>query len=87
MISLISSLEIIKVLNPDPNIFLWIAASVGDVAAFNPNCIKRLLPNGLSTFPIKGNPFFSNSQKILPKNPPDCTILRNWVFDNFILDE
>ena len=43
------------------------------------------LANGLRTFPIKVNPVFSNSSKILPKNPPDCTILCNWVFDNFIL--
>ena len=85
MILLISSLEIIKFVNPD--IFLWIAASVADAAAFNPNFIKTLLPNGLSTFPIKGNPVFSIGQKILPKNPSHCAILRNWVFGNFTLDE
>ena len=37
------------------------------------------------TFTIKGNPVFSNGPKILPKNPPDCTILYNSVFDNFML--
>ena len=41
----------------------------------------------LNTFPIKGNPVFSNGPKSLPKNPPDCTILSNWVFDNCILTE
>ena len=46
--------------------------------------LKRLLANGLSTFPIKGNPVFSNGPKNLPKNPPDCPILCNWVFDHFI---
>ena len=86
MISYICSLEIIKVVNPDPNIFLWIAASVADSAAVNPNSIKTLLVNGLSTFYIKGNQDFSNGPKNLPKNPPDCTILWDWVFDNFILD-
>ena len=30
---------------------------------------------------------FSNGPKNLPKNPPDCPILYNWVFDNFILAE
>ena len=44
-----------------------------------------LLANGFSTFSIKGNPVFSNGPKSLPKNPPDCPILCNWVFDNFIL--
>ena len=39
----------------------------------------------LSTFPIKGNPVFSNGPKILPKNPPDCPILWNWVFESFLL--
>ena len=47
--------------------------------------MKTLLANGLSTFPIKGNPLFSNTPKGLNKNPPDCAILENWVFENFIL--
>ena len=33
MISFICSFEIINVVTPDPNILLWIAASVGDAAA------------------------------------------------------
>ena len=72
---------------PDSNIFWWIAASVADAAAINPNGIKTLLAIGLSTIPIKGNQGFSNGPKSLPKNPPDCPILCNWVFDNFILAE
>ena len=44
-----------------------------------------LLANGLSEFPIKGNPVFNNGSISLPKNPPDCSVLSNWVFDNFIL--
>ena len=32
------------------------AGSVADAAAVNPNSIKLLLANGLSTFPIKNNP-------------------------------
>ena len=71
---------------PDPNIFLWSTASVAlAVAAVNVNGIKMLLANGLSTFPIKDNPVFSNGPKSLPKNPPDCPILCNLAFDNFIL--
>ena len=47
--------------------------------------LKTLLANGFNTFFIKGNPVFSNGPKIPPKNPPNCPILSNWVFDNFIL--
>ena len=50
LISFISSFEIINVIVPDPNIFVWIAASAVDVAAVNPNGIKTLLGYGLSTF-------------------------------------
>ena len=47
--------------------------------------IKTLLANGLSSFPTKGNPVFSNGPKSLPKNPRDCPILCKWVFDKFVL--
>ena len=58
MISFISSLEIINVFvhedksegQPEPKIFLWIAASVANAAAINPNGSKTLLASGLSTF-------------------------------------
>ena len=43
----------------------------------NPNDIKTLLANGLSTCPIEGDPVFSNGPKSLPKNSPDCPILCN----------
>ena len=77
MISSISSLEIIKVINADPNILLRIAASVADAVAVNADDIKTLLANGLRTFPINGNLVFTNDTKNLLKNPPDCTILCN----------
>ena len=77
MISSISSLEIIKVINADPNILLRIAASVADAVAVHPDDIKTLLANGLRTFPINGNLVFTNDTKNLLKNPPDCTILCN----------
>ena len=86
MTSFISSLKII-VVKPDPNIFLWTAAFVADATAANPNGIKTLLANGLSTFPIKGNLAFDNDPKSLPNNPLDCTILHKWVFESFILAE
>ena len=85
MISFISSLEVNSVVKPDLNIFLWIATSVADSIAVIPNGIKTLLANGLSKFPIKGNPVFNNGPKYLLPNPLDCVILSNWVFDNFIL--
>ena len=56
---------------------LWIAASVADAAVIDPKGVKMLLANGLSTFPIKGNPIFNNGPKGLPKNPSDCTISCN----------
>ena len=87
MISSISSLEIIKVVNPDPNIFLWIVGSVADAAAVNPNGIKTLLANGFSTFPIKDNLVFKNVPKSFSKNPCDCPFLCNWAFESFISAE
>ena len=70
-------------MTPDTNIYLWIDA-VAVAAAVNPNGIKTLLANGLSTFLIKGNPVFSNDRKSLSKNARDCSILCNLFFDNFI---
>ena len=75
MISFISSLEIINIVKPDPDIFLSIAASVANAATINPNGSKAFLANVLSTFSIKGYPVFSNSPKSLPKNPADYPIL------------
>ena len=39
----------------------------------------------MNTFFIKENSLFSNCPTILPKNRPDCTLLCNWVFENFVL--
>ena len=87
MASFIASFEIIIVSLLDPNIVLWIAASVANAAAVNSNDIKTLLANGLNMFFIKDNPNSSNGPKDLPKNPFDCPNLCSWVFDNFILAE
>ena len=70
---------------PDSNVFLSIGASVA--ATVNPNGIKILLANGLSTFYIKDNIVFSSGPKILPQNSPDFPIFCNWIFDIFILAE
>ena len=51
-------------------------SSVPDAAAFN-LIGNSILVNGFSTFPIKDNPFFSNSTQSLNKNPLDCPILCN----------
>ena len=61
------------------------ALSVADADADNLNGNKTLLANGLSTFPIKGNPVFSDGPKSLPRNLSGCLIFCNWVFDNFLL--
>ena len=99
IISLFSSFMIINAVlleaksegRPVPNTFLWIAAFVAYAvfvaytAAVNPNGIKIVLANGSSVFLTKVDPVFSNGPKGLLKNPPECPILCNWVFDNFIL--
>ena len=59
------------------------AAFLADAATVNPNGIKTLLANGLSTFPIKSNPVFSNGPESLPKNPPDCCFL--WISIEFLI--
>ena len=79
--------EITDVVIADPNVFLWIAGYVADAAVINTNGIKTLLANGLSLFPIKDNPFFSNGPESWAKNHPDFPILYNRVFDKFILAE
>ena len=82
--SSISSFNIISAVVPDPKIFLCIPASAADAAAVNPNGIKTLLANGLTTFFINGNPVFSNGPRSLPRNPPYCIILENLVVDSLI---
>ena len=77
MISFISSFQICNFVIPDLKTYLWIVRSVPDTASGNPNGIKTLLANGLSTFFIKGKPFFSNGPRNLTKNPPGYPILDN----------
>ena len=72
----ISSFKIINGVILDLKIFC-IAASVADAATVNPNGIKKLFANGLSTFRNKSKSLFSNGPRSLPRNPPDCTILEN----------
>ena len=59
--------------------------SAADATAVDPNGLKRLLGNSLITFFINGNSVFNNGPRSLARNPPDCTILDNWVFDSLIL--
>ena len=62
-----------------------IPASAANATAVNPNGIKTILAISLSTLSIKSKSVFSNGQKFLPRNPPNFTILDNWVFKNFML--
>ena len=80
--SSISLFDIINVVVHEPKIFLCIPASAPDAAAVNPYGIKTLLADGLITYFTNGNPVFNNGPRSLPRNPPDCIILDNWVFDN-----
>ena len=74
VISFVSSFPFIDAFVPDPNIFLWIGASLAD--AVNTNGIKALVANGLIVFPITDNAAFStgSSTKGLFKNLPDWPI-------------
>ena len=63
---------------------ICIRTSAADAAAVNPSGINTLLANGVITFFIKGNPVFSNGPSNLPKNPPDCILFDNWVFENLM---
>ena len=73
IISIISSLEIIKVVLPDPIFFVCVCipASAAYAAAVNPKKINTLLANGLTAFFIKVNPVLNNGPSNLPKKPPD----------------
>ena len=83
----VSSLEIINVVLPNPNIFHWINVFVANTAAVNPNRIKTIRASDLSTFPTKGKLGFSNGPASLIRNPSDCPVLCSWVFDDFKLAE
>ena len=61
--------------------------SAADAAAVSPKGINTLLANGVITFFINGNPVFNKGPSNLPKNPPDCIIFDNWVFENLILTD
>ena len=69
---------------PDPNVFLCIPASVADAAAVYPKGINTLLASGVSTFFISGNPVFNKGPTNLPRNPPDCIIFDNRVFESLM---
>ena len=68
---------VVLLLWPDPKIFLCITASADDATAVNLRGIKTVLANGLIAF-------FINGPNNLPRNPPYCIILDNWVFDDLI---
>ena len=81
MTSSISPIELINVVVPELYIFFWMAESVANATAVNPNGIKTLVANDLSTLFNKDNPVISNGQKGLPRNPHVCTTLDSSIFD------
>ena len=60
------------------------SSSTADAAAVSPKGINTLLANGVITYFINGNPVFNKGPSNLPRNPPDCIIFDNWVFENLI---
>ena len=60
-----------KLLNivPNPKILFWIAASVIDAPAVNPNGLKTFLANGVSTFYINAKPAVINGLRKLRNSP------------------
>ena len=73
IISSISSFRIINAVVPDPNICFWIASSVGDAAAVNPNGVKTLLADNVSKFFANGKPAAINGLRKF-KNPPSWLV-------------
>ena len=74
----ISLFDFMSVVGPDTKIFfLYILATAAYAEDVNPNVIKTLLPNGLTTFFINGNAVFSKGLRSLTGNPPECIILDN----------
>ena len=69
------SLDITNVVFLELKIFLWVPATAVGTATVNPNGIKTLLANGLSTFFIKDKLVFNNGLRTLPRSSPDCEIL------------
>ena len=67
MISFISTFEIINVVILGPKILFLKAASVIIAAAVNPNGIKTLLANSVSTFFLKGKPVLVMDLKVYLK--------------------
>ena len=67
IISLISSFEILKVVFPEPCIFLSILPSIDEAAAVIPNEAKIFFASGAAAF-LNGPASLLNND---PKNPPD----------------
>ena len=74
----ISLFGIIDIVGPEARFFSLISASTGYVAAVSSRGIKTLLANGLILF-------LNIGPRSLPKNPPNCIILKIYVFDSFVL--
>ena len=87
MISSFSLYDFVSVVMSDPKVFFWIVESVADAAPVDPDGLKTLLANGLSTFFIKIKPVFSNGPRSLPNNFSDFPVLDNCVVYKFILDD
>ena len=79
MISFKSLFENIRDVVPDPK-FLLNSCIGADAATVNPERNKTFLTNGLSAFPIKGKPVFSNGPRSLPVNPPNSPF-DSWGFE------
>ena len=79
----ILSFDIISVVVPDPKIFLCNPAQA-NAAAVNPNETNTLLANSLITFFFNGSHVFNNGPRSIPRNPPDCIILDNLLFESLV---
>ena len=66
--------------------FLCIPLSAA-ATAVNPNGIKAILSNRLSTSFLKGIQDFGNGPRSLSRYPPDFTNLESGTFDKFILSD
>ena len=64
---LLSSFEIVSVDAEVPKVSFQIAKSVADTDTVNPNSIKSLFADGLSTFSLKANKFLVIVQVVCPQ--------------------
>ena len=66
-------------------IYFWIATSVADIPAVNPNAYKTFLANGVSTFLINGKPAVIDGLRKFKNSPSWLVTFLVVHFDKILL--